>query len=575
MNKTKGKSIRKIWASMLAVLLIALLIMPMAVSVSAAQETPTDKWVNHVAASFAGGTGTENDPYQIATADQLALLSKNVADGNTYQGSWFKLMKDLDLSDYRWNPIGQYKWELNGTSTSHPFHGNFDGNSKTIKGLYVDEAEDGFSGGLFGYVENYTYTETVIRDITIEDAVIYGTEEGLTQGYGGILSANISANDGYGILVENVCVSGSISIHGVNGYYSSGGMVGDASRVTFNNCRVEDLTMLAVSNSGGFVGMCAECSYTDCYVSGAISGAWAMGGFVGYTTLSSNSNSDTHSTFTRCVADVNVTANNWNVGGFCGLSVGGVFEDCAALGDVKSTVTEWEPRVAGFAGRLEPYYYDSYGPYTSALNNCYFGGSVSSSHATILPSALVASVFEDYATITNCAYDKERNQDVNVVSQADGTAIASLTASAESTLDLQNKICDELYGHHQYAGNTCEVCGLEQMYINADGYWVIDGAVTTVQASGEKGDKGDTGDQGIQGEKGDKGNTGEQGIQGEKGDSGAQGIQGDKGEAGAAGVDEKNGVNGLIIAATVIGSTALVIELVFLAYTLIKKRQPS
>lgn len=46
-----------------------------AVPVSARAET--DVWNGTIASGFAGGTGMENDPYQINTAEELAYFAKN------------------------------------------------------------------------------------------------------------------------------------------------------------------------------------------------------------------------------------------------------------------------------------------------------------------------------------------------------------------------------------------------------------------------------------------------------------------------------------------------------------------
>ena len=40
-----------------------------------------DRWTDYAAASFDGGSGTKADPYKIATAEQLALLAKEVNSG--------------------------------------------------------------------------------------------------------------------------------------------------------------------------------------------------------------------------------------------------------------------------------------------------------------------------------------------------------------------------------------------------------------------------------------------------------------------------------------------------------------
>lgn len=62
----------------------------------------------NVNAQFAGGTGTESDPYIIQTAEQLNEV-RNYLDGNN-----FRLDNDIDLTSYLaansaengWLPIG-------------------------------------------------------------------------------------------------------------------------------------------------------------------------------------------------------------------------------------------------------------------------------------------------------------------------------------------------------------------------------------------------------------------------------------------------------------------------------------
>lgn len=553
MNKTKKtkKSVSVFSVLLAAVLLFATLSTCLTVTVSAENAVPDGEWKNYTAA-FAGGTGAENDPYLIATEEQLAYLSVNVAGGERYKGKWFKLTDDLDLSAHRWNPIGQYKWETSDTTDNY-FSGNFDGNGKKICGIYVDEEKDGFSGGLFGNIKVTTSNTTIeIRDITVENAVLFGNETDLVSGYNGILCSTVMANESSRIIIKNVSVSGSMDIEYTSGEYICGGMCGSADRVTFVDCTVDSIRLNGASNSGGFVGMASEDTFTDCIARGTVNGLWAIGGFVGYSLLSDDTDGSKNSTFTRCVADVNVKASDWNVGGFCGYSVNAVFKKCAAFGDVESTVADFEPRVAGFLG-YSSYAYDGYTgaqPVRSVLNDCYFGGKVTSAHPTILPSAVVASI-NDSDVITGCCYNAEKNTNVNVFSENDGTAVTSFTAEAKTSAELLNYYCDGAYGHHQYEGNTCKICGLEMVYINTDGYWVIDGKVTDVKAKGEQGENGENGEQG------------EQGLQGEKGNTGSDGTDGNAAS------------NGLAVTAAVIGGIALVGNIVLVVYIFAEKKKRS
>jgi len=92
------------------------------------------------------GSGTSTDPYQIATAADLATLATNVNNGSDYYNTYFKLLNDLSLSGYSsWVSIGQ---------EGYPFRGKFNGNYKTITGLTINNDVNNsnldYNGGLFG-----------------------------------------------------------------------------------------------------------------------------------------------------------------------------------------------------------------------------------------------------------------------------------------------------------------------------------------------------------------------------------------------------------------------------------------
>ena len=150
----KRRYIKKGLAILLTVALVAGLLPGVGViKVSSAQgDVPDGVWTDYAATSFDGGKGTKEDPYQIATAGQLAKLSKDVSSGEKYYGIYFKLTDDIDLSDHRWVPIGIYKWDKNGTTDDTWFEGFIDGNNKTISGLYVDETTDKNAAGFFGNI---------------------------------------------------------------------------------------------------------------------------------------------------------------------------------------------------------------------------------------------------------------------------------------------------------------------------------------------------------------------------------------------------------------------------------------
>ena len=63
-------------------------------------------WDGSIATAFAGGTGTERDPYQIADGAQLAYLASEVNKGQPYENACFVLTADIDLGNHAWTPIG-------------------------------------------------------------------------------------------------------------------------------------------------------------------------------------------------------------------------------------------------------------------------------------------------------------------------------------------------------------------------------------------------------------------------------------------------------------------------------------
>lgn len=69
------KKSTKAWSMKMRLALLALAALAwIAVPVSARAET--DVWKGTIASGFAGGTGMENDPYQINTAEELAYFAK-------------------------------------------------------------------------------------------------------------------------------------------------------------------------------------------------------------------------------------------------------------------------------------------------------------------------------------------------------------------------------------------------------------------------------------------------------------------------------------------------------------------
>ena len=93
------------------------------------------------------GNGTFQDPYLIATVDDLKYLSEVVNKGDDLKNSYFKQIKNIDLNKQVWTPIG---------NKNNIFSGIYDGNGYSIENIYTDENEEkaGFFGNLAGTVVN-------------------------------------------------------------------------------------------------------------------------------------------------------------------------------------------------------------------------------------------------------------------------------------------------------------------------------------------------------------------------------------------------------------------------------------
>ena len=111
-----------------------------------------------------------------------------------------------------------------------------------------------------------------------------------------------------------------------------------------------------------------------------------------------------------------------------------------------------------------------------------------------------------------------------------------------SLIALSMVACSDEGEGSESANTTTEGEKAPTIEINSDGFWVINGIVTEVKASGSDGAKGDTGETGAKGDKGDTGEPGAKGDQGDPGETGAKGDQGDPGEPGAKGDQGDTGV---------------------------------
>ena len=392
-------------------------------------DVTTEKWTDFTATDFAGGSGTKDDPYQIATAGQLAKLASEVNSGvpeQTHLGEYFKLTAPIDLSGKRWIPIGY------GNASSKAFSGYFDGNNQVITGLYVDErGNNNVCAGLFGVVVAVS-DETVLKNFCIKNATIYA---------GNSTDANASPDIyGAGVLVGSLTTMGGsratfVGVENCQGTGQvdskmyAGGLIGDASRAHVSDCSA-DVTVTGRCISGGFIGNVFQGSYKNCTAKGSVSGGWSTGGFAGCVF-----ESDASVEIEHCASYGNVEANNWNTGGFVGYLEKGKIRNSVSYGNVKSTVAGWEPKTGGFSGTNTE----------GNIQNCNAAGTVTGSHPTIAPGGFIG--YDNNGTTAGCAFDKKKNPSLNDVGADSGTPGSNQIKAADTTSLLSN-ICGSYLGGH-------------------------------------------------------------------------------------------------------------------------------
>ena len=106
--------------------------------------------------NFAGGSGTQADPYRIANEAQLRYLATSINADVDWSGKYFQQTADITLTG-EWLPIGwALNGEVNGKKTAiaaYPFRGSYDGGNFTISGLTIGSESapaDQMASGLFG-----------------------------------------------------------------------------------------------------------------------------------------------------------------------------------------------------------------------------------------------------------------------------------------------------------------------------------------------------------------------------------------------------------------------------------------
>ncbi len=335
---------------------------------------------------FAGGDGSEENPFQIATAQNLNDIRYNMR-------AHYIQVADIDISEMEWEPVGNY---INAQD-NHPFRGKYDGDGFSIEGFTIIAPDDD-DIAFFGYLSAAEVTNMVFEEATI-----------LAQDNSAILAVRAEGET----VISNCYISGEIegnnNISGVLSYGSDVEIIGTHFDGTV---RGRTRTTGLISDSRGTI------TIRGSRVSGNIQGQWQFCAGVIASLSSASIISDTH-------VDATIEAAGSDSGGFVGwnsglienssftgsiqgrLSVGGITGQNRGQGTVRNSfvdgAVEGYRSVGGITGNSGSAVNNG----DVAIENCYvrgtvhgndeddsnnIGGIAGQSHGTITGSYSTASV---------------------------------------------------------------------------------------------------------------------------------------------------------------------------------------
>lgn len=328
------------------------------------------------AVDFAGGMGEPNDPYQIATPEQLIGMGE---DPNLYN-KCFIMVNDIDLSGRVFEKAVIAPGRIRGAEDyeflGNPFIGSFNGNGYYIFGLTIQ-------GPNADYIVRSLWREEVFNEMIPGPKAI-----GL---FGCLGSQGVICN----LNLNAFTISGTLSYSGGLAAYNDGGKVTNCSsscRVNGDLCvgRLVGLNYGPITNCkamgqvngssvvGGLVGKNYG-SITNSRSTGQVSGLFAVGGVAG----------SNHGYIVNCnsTSQVSVDTNRGrregnNMGGLVGSNNGGVICNCSATGQVTSN----GEYVGGLVGENKGRISNSYSTCQVSSSDNFVGGLVGGNQRSIVNS---------------------------------------------------------------------------------------------------------------------------------------------------------------------------------------------
>jgi len=359
-----------------------------------------DGW-NGITTSQPHGKGTEDEPYQIGTAQEMAWLAYAVNNQMESEGYCAVLTADIDLGYCQWPVIG-----VLSSNGQRAYTGTFDGQGHTVSGLNITSLGGRQKLGLFGVAQDAVIENLTVRgNIDLTGVRSYDT----TTGY--IIGGVLGSGEGGGVTIRSCVSQVDISVSFVNDQKAQnsavGGLVGRLSGSgshEITNCRNEGRIYTAFEpgayylggsggngGQGGIVGFIGASAQLECCVNtGTVYAGRAagVGGIVGNAgdsgvtiTLNQCANQDAVSNDTG-----GVLLRKGGTGGIIGLAPTGsvTVSSCYNTGAVAGSAI-----VGGILGGEKGEHTSSqYGNQNLTLENCYNAGDLQVGTATTLVGSL-------------------------------------------------------------------------------------------------------------------------------------------------------------------------------------------
>ena len=359
-----------------------------------------DGW-NGITTSQPHGKGTEDEPYQIGTAQEMAWLAYAVNNQMESAGYCAVLTADIDLGYCQWPVIG-----VLSSNGQRAYTGTFDGQGHTVSGLNITSLGGRQKLGLFGVAQDAVIENLTVRgNIDLTGVRSYDT----TTGY--IIGGVLGSGEGGGVTIRSCVSQVDISVSFVNDQKAQnsavGGLVGRLSGSgshEITNCRNEGRIYTAFEpgayylggsdgNGGqggivGFIGASAQlerCVNTGTVYAGRAAG---VGGIVGNA-----GDSGVTITLNQCANQGAVSNDTGGVllrkggtGGIIGLAPTGsvTVSNCYNTGAVAGSAI-----VGGILGGEKGEHTSSqYGNQNLTLENCYNAGDLQVGTAATLVGSL-------------------------------------------------------------------------------------------------------------------------------------------------------------------------------------------